>query len=76
MARSRIHDLVRGGVTGAQWLEGLTPGTLAYQQAEERFLTGEVGSLAQELLAHQDDAEQVEAMKQEQKPRQRPRYRG
>jgi hypothetical protein len=43
MARSRIHDLVRGGVTGAQWLEGLTPGTLAYQQAEERFLTGEVG---------------------------------
>ena len=61
MARSQISDITRNGITGAQWLEGLTPGTPAYQEAERRFLTGSVGSLAQELQAHIDDAEQAEA---------------
>jgi hypothetical protein len=81
MARkSQIHDVVHNGITGEEWLRGLTPGTDAYRAAEERFLTGNVGSLAQELQAHVDDAEQAKAMNQEQEPRKLynplPRYRG
>jgi hypothetical protein len=59
---------MRGGITGEEWLRGLTPRTLAYQEAEQRFITGNVGSLAQELQAHVDSAEQAEAMNQSASP--------
>lgn len=70
MARSsQVSDLVRFGITGTEWLRGLTPGTPAYQEAEQRFLTGSTSSLAQELQAHIDDAEQAKAIRNRRPPR-------